>query len=135
MFTTTVRKEELLTVLRENRAKHRQVFEKALEGWHERASAWLEDMLGEVKAGKAPKIVFPYPVPKDHTPEYDTVLLAVEMEVGDTIELDERMFTNYVMDRWAWTREFASSSNSYAGKEYTASVYSTEYADLGDEYQ
>lgn len=113
MKDVTVHKNELLDTLGRNRREHRAQFEAALEGYKERCLALLEDKLAELRAGRTPLLQFGLPVPQDHTPDYDRIIRMVEMEVGETITLDQASFAQYVMDDWTWKREFAATSSFY----------------------
>src|SRR5215469_1851857 len=101
-----VRKDELLTALQENRSKHRQVFEKALEGYRQAAIQTLNDRITKLSAGKLPDLAVRMPLPVDHTRDYDRVIRMLTMHQSDTITLDESTFAMYVEDDWAWRREF-----------------------------
>jgi hypothetical protein len=114
MRTVTLDKDELLDVLRDNRERHRVVFEKAIEGFRERAITELDRRIADLKARKGQVDLFVHlPEPEDHTRDYDRVIRMVEMHQGDTIELDEKAFASYVEDEWSWKREFVGTNSKY----------------------
>ena len=126
--TTTVRKDELLKKLEENRQKHRSVFEAALEGWRTQGILAMEKKADALRAGKKPDLIFTMPAPDDHTRDYDRVIAMVKMDTAQVWTMTEQEFACYVQDDWAWKRQWLQTSNRYAAGA-TQSVYATEMAD------
>jgi hypothetical protein len=124
----TVRKGELLTILQQNRGKHRQVFEAAVEGYREQAMTWLMRTTDQVRAGRTPELSFGHYPPQDHTRDYDRVIRMVQMHAADTLDIDESVFASYVQDDWGWKRQFLDTSNTYAAATVTE-VYGAETFD------
>ena len=71
MESIKVQKADLLKVLRENRAKHRQIFEEAIEGYRKTVIAEFERRLDDAKSGRKINIYFALPQPQDQTKDYD----------------------------------------------------------------
>lgn len=115
MKTVTVRKEDLLERVEANRARHRDIFEKALEGYRNRAVELLEEHIERIRDGKVEKVHVILPRPEDHTDDYDRVIEMINMSVDDELELDEREFSQYVQDNWMWKNEFLAMSATYTG--------------------
>lgn len=115
--TVTVKKEELLAALQENRATHRDIFEEAVDGWRTKAIELLEQRVEEVRKGKMLTVLVQLPVPEDHTADYDRAIRMVTMEVSDEIELDEREFSELVMDDWGWKRQWVQTASAYTVME------------------
>ena len=113
MDTITVKKSDLLEVLRKNRESHRAEFEKALEGWHKTVLKTLEDSLADAKAGKWRQMLINLPRPEDHTTDYDRRIQMFEMDVNPTVELDEQEFATFVQDDWGWRRQWTLSNSVY----------------------
>lgn len=130
MKEVNVRKDDLLEVLKENREKHYDLYEKALKGYKdkvreelndalERARERVDEYLTKVEAGQVLDIslyVGPranLPMPKEHTEDYDRAIKMVEMSVDDTLELTEVEFAELVMDDWGWKSQFIQTSTSY----------------------
>jgi hypothetical protein len=112
--TVTLDKAALLEVLRDNRTRHRAVFDKAIEGYRERAIAELDARIQQLKARKGNvDLYIRLPEPVDHTRDYDRVIRMVEMHQNDTVELDEDAFAAYVEDDWDWKREFVGTTARY----------------------
>ena len=114
LVETKVMKAELLDKLRENRDKHRGVFEAALAGYREEAQRLLGEQLAALLDGRTPKIYIILSRPEDHTQDYDRIIAMLEMEIGETFTLSEERFAQYVMDDWRWKRDWLKMSNRYA---------------------
>jgi len=113
MRIVRLKRKELLEKVKGNRANHRAVFEKALEGYRKAAIKELEKMLDEAKKGLRISREVRLVEPMDQTREYDRVIKMLEMSMDDIIELDERGFSQYVMDDWSWKANFLETTNPY----------------------
>ena len=107
-------KDTLLKILRENRSKHRTVFEDALEGYAAHAEKILKEHLAALRKGQTPDIRIILDRPEDHTKDYDRVIGMLTYHLGTTFELDEQSFKQYVDDDWAWKRQWIDTGNQYA---------------------
>jgi hypothetical protein len=96
-----------------NREAHREVFEEALDGYHRRLKAELEQRVRDLKAGRRINQYIGLPEPEDHTDDYDRVIMMAHMSVEDTITLSEDEFAMYVMDQWRWKQDFAETTLRY----------------------
>lgn len=114
MRQVTVKKADLVKVVSDNRAEHRQIFEEAVEGYKKRAIELLEGHIERIRKGKIERVAVSLPVPEDHTADYDRVLKMLDMSVDDDVTLDETAFAEYVMDDWGWQRQFLTSSSAYS---------------------
>lgn len=117
--TIQVKKDELLDVLGRNRAKHREVFDAALEGYRKHAITVLNEKMTALSRGKQPEIRIMIERPEDHTRDYDRVIGMVQADQGDLFELSETDFAQYWEDDWSWKRQWAKMSSSYATESYT----------------
>lgn len=115
MEDVTVDKAALLEALQENRANHKAIFDEAMDGYAKEAEAQLQRHLDEVRAGKVKVISVHLPMPEEHTKDYDRAIKMVEMSVSNQITLTENDFAMYVMDDWAWKRQFLASNSTYSG--------------------
>ena len=118
--TITVKKDELLDVLARNRAKHREVFDAALDGYRKYSIQVLNEKMLSLSRGKNPEIRIMIDRPEDHTRDYDRVIGMVNADQGDTFELSETDFAQYWEDDWQWKRQWAKMSSTYATESYTA---------------
>jgi hypothetical protein len=116
--TINVKKDELLEVLTRNRAKHREVFEAALEGYRRHAIMVLDAKIKALGNGKQPEIRIMIERPEDHTRDYDRVIGMVNADTGHEFELSESDFAQYWEDDWSWKRQWAKMSSTYATESY-----------------
>lgn len=114
MNSINVKKIDLLTTLRENREKHRTIFLEATEGYREAAIKELDAMLEDAKAGRKIRRSLTLVEPQDQTRDYDRAIRMLEMSQDDVIELEEHDFAQYVLDDWAWKRQFLLSNSAYS---------------------
>jgi hypothetical protein len=108
-----VDKTELLGVLRANRARHRDAFLKAQQGFRERAIAELDRSLADARAGNDVRLVVRLPEPQDHTEDYDREIRMLEMHQEPTVRIRASLFDQIVMDRWGWTAAFNATNSAY----------------------
>jgi len=108
-----INKSTLIKTIQKNRDSHRAIFEKAIKAYQKKLEKILLDKLEQVKKGSKIKTYFNLPEPEDHTKDYDRVLQMLEMEVGDTIELEENEFSQFVMDNWVWKNEWVNNTLAY----------------------
>ena len=119
MENVTVRKVDLLEALKANRRDHQAIFDEALEGYRDAVLQQLTQHLDEVQKGKVKQVLINLPMPENHTKDYDRAIRMVEMSVHDEIEVDEHSFRQYVMDDWAWKRQFLASNAGYSATATT----------------
>lgn len=109
-----IKRDKLLEELKKNREEHTSIFLEAVEGYRKEALELLEENIEMVKAGKIINLQIMLPVPEDHTIDYDRVIKMIELDVRDEIELEEFEFSQYVMDDWAWKRQWVETVSNYA---------------------
>lgn len=123
----TVSKQALIVRLEENRARHREVFLEAIQGYRRHAESILTGYVKALRDGKAPEICVTLSRPEDHARDYDRVIGMLKMDAGETFELNEETYARYVEDDWAWKRQWARISSAYA-----ADAVSRNYGDIGE---
>lgn len=111
---TNLKKDSLLGYLRDNRKEHRDIFEEAVEGYKKKAVELLEAHIARIKKSSLERVSVSIPVPVDHTRDYDRVISMIENTEDDVIELEEHEYAQYVLDDWAWQREFLSTNSAYS---------------------
>jgi hypothetical protein len=114
MESIRVNKAELITTMKANRAEHRKIVDEAIEGYREQALALLEKHITQIKDGKVARVYVVLPEIEDHTKDYDRVIGMLEMSLDTEVELDEHDYSQYIMDDWAWKRQFLTSNSSYS---------------------
>lgn len=111
--------EKIKQIIQVNRDKHKEVFEKAWEAYQAKMLEVLQDTLNDMHKGKKmgtdidPLILHRFPVPTDHTDDYDRILAMLDMETRDEIILDQAEFTQYIQDNWSWTHQWSTANSTY----------------------
>jgi len=78
--TVRISKDDLLKALEENKAEHRQIFEEAIDKWHEQVKVKLAKMIEQAKLGPDQvELMVGLPRPDDHTKDYTAVIRLVTM--------------------------------------------------------
>lgn len=111
-----VKKDELLSILKKNRAEHREIFEEASERFREEVVKALEERLADARKGKRISLSINLVQPMDQTREYDQAIQMCQMSVDDVIELSHESFRCYVLDQWHWRDQFIASNSNYSEK-------------------
>jgi hypothetical protein len=109
----TIRKTALLAVLKTNRARHRDIFLKAQDGFRARVIEELDRRLAEARAGHHVDLSIRLPEPQDHTEDYDREIRMLEMHTGDAVTIGAHLFDQIVMDRWGWSAAFNATNSAY----------------------
>lgn len=114
MEKVTVKKDDILEILRANRDKHREVFAEAVEGYKQEAISQLHSHLNAVRNGKLDTVFVQLTPPTNQTKEYDRAIRMIEMDQSDTVVLSEKDFQCYVMDDWSWKRRWLEANSTYS---------------------
>jgi hypothetical protein len=125
----TFKKSELLAIIKENRDKHRAVFIEAQENYRIKVIAELDRRLTDAKEGRQIDTFIQLIAPQDQTKNYDRVIKMLEMSVEEQIPLTDVEFSQFILDRWSWTRQFAASNKSYVASTINSAYLDTIEAD------
>ena len=112
-ITIAVSKETLLEKLHQNRAGHREVYDKAWEGYKKLMRRELENRLELIKANMPIDPFLRHQAPDDHTGDYDDVIDMLDMALGNEVELTQAQFKCYVKDDWGWKGNWTASTTAY----------------------
>ena len=74
----------------------------------------MEQMLAAAKRGDRIQRSLTLIVPTDQSAEYQKAIRQIEMSAEDVIDLDDDEFSCYVMDRWAWKKQWGASNRLYS---------------------
>lgn len=113
MQNITVNKSALLDKLRENRDDHVGLFLKAQEAYRKKLIEVLDDRLAQARADRKVSTYIAMPEPVDYTEEFEKAIAMVEWAEGDTIDLSEKDFSRYVLNKWEWAAAFATNTTAY----------------------
>jgi len=112
MKQVKIEKSKLLSALKNNCKKHSDDFAEIEDNYRLSLMDLYEKRLQQLSEGEIPKNEVPYR-PHHHLDDYDAAILMVEMEVENTVVLEQREFEQLVMDRWSWQKEFEISKTMY----------------------
>lgn len=110
-----VNKAKLRGIIQQNRDRHGTVFADALRGFQAERMKLLEAEIERARKGLAQNVYVSLQCPVDHTPDYDRVLGMLELSEGDTIELSEQDYSQYVEDNWSWKQQWSTSNAGFSG--------------------
>lgn len=111
----TITKAKLLKILKENRKKHKKVYDEAVMGYAASCEARLREEIVRLKRSAKPKaITISMPAPVDHTKDYDRLIKMFELASETKFELNEQQVANFIMDEWDWTDRFLMSNAPYS---------------------
>lgn len=113
MKQITVRVADLLARVKENRAKHNELFLKAQEGFRRAAIEELDAMLELARKGEVRQFVG-LTAPEDHTAEYDRAIDMLEMTTDNLITVDAITFAQLARNEWAWFASATATNTLYA---------------------
>lgn len=117
MQKVTVNKSALIEKIKENRAEHKDLYDKAVAIYKERfireAEKFLTESLEHAKRGEPFGQFVRLPVPEEHTEDFDRALEMLEWSLDEEIALEEHEFANLVQNEWGWARSFMQNTASY----------------------
>lgn len=113
----TVNKERLIAKLKENLAQHKADYAEAVVGYKIKLLADLEAKHYEVSENSDLAVLEIKPVsfnpPRSYAKEYEDAIIMAEWTEGDTIQLDQTTFKQYVQNEWSWSGSFEVMATSY----------------------
>jgi len=115
-FSVTIKKADLLNIVKKNRAGHQEQYQLAMKGYREQAVRVLTALL-EAAQKSVPfnvRKVIELVEPQEHIKDYDRVTLMLEMSTADEIAINEREFSQYVQDLWGWKEQFVATNSRYS---------------------
>lgn len=111
----TVEKDKLLAALRDNREQHECEYDEARAKYRQEAIKAMEKNLVHAREGGKVETYIRLPEPQSFVASYDKAIAMVEWQVGDTVELSQSQFQQYVLGEWEWKAEFAATTGTYLG--------------------
>jgi len=113
-----VSKQELLTIVKENREKHKKEYLEAIKAYRVKAADLMTKELEKVVSGESFQVRFELIKPESHEKEYNLAIKMLEMSVDETVEIEQHEFNQLVNDEWDWKYSFRSSylsNHAYVG--------------------
>jgi len=116
MHAIKMKREELLSIVRQNKEKHITEYIESVEDYKKLV---LQIAQGNLKLAKtedldAFKKMKPTPsAPVSYEDSYKRAIRMLELSVDDVIEVEEDVFNQLVLDEWSWKRSFTAATMSY----------------------
>lgn len=113
MDLVTVRKTDLIEVVKQNREKHNLIFAESVNGYWEKAQTELDKQIEKARIKDTSGLHLSLPYPTSHEKEYIRALKQLEMSVDENIELSQNEFSQLVMNDWSWKTSFINTYSTY----------------------
>lgn len=116
MKTTKIEKVALMTIVKENLAKHINEFDEAVVDYKAAVLKLSKNNLKLATTGDLKKIgkIESIPSePRSYESEYNRAIRKLELSVDTVIEVDELTFNQLVLDEWTWKNLFSTSNAIY----------------------
>lgn len=113
MNEITMNKADLVKTVEANMQDHRRTFEKAVEGYRRRVIQELEAHIDRIRAGSLETVYVTFPVPKDHTRDYEVALRMLADHTEDQVKISAQEYRRLVLDDWDWKQEFVATTSRY----------------------
>lgn len=113
-MTTTVKTQDLLTKLQQNREAHKQIVEEAKEGYLKKAKKAIKDRMKDLEDGKIISLSFNLSPPIDHTEDYDVAIEMYKIHTEDKVVLTTQQFRELYLDKWSWKQTFLAANSMYS---------------------
>jgi hypothetical protein len=114
-----IKREQLISILKDNRKDHHEKFVKAVAIYKEKAVEVLKRNIDNISSGKKLRVYFVLPVPEEHLKDYDRAIRSLELDARDEIKLTEQDARNYVDDFWGWSQSYLSNTTAYLDTKRT----------------
>lgn len=114
MRKVSVNKNQLLEILKKNKAIHENEYNELQEAYLESVISGLSKLLKEAKKKlPEPKTALMLNVPKSYVEDYTNIIGMLEMSIDNDFTIDEEEYKNYVLNEWSWSRNFNMSKTAY----------------------
>jgi len=116
MHAVKVNRIELLGIVRGNLEKHIKEFNESVEDYKAAAIKLAEANMELAKSGELDKIAKMRTVPQkpvSYEQNYNRAIRMLELSVDETIEVEEDVFNQLVLDEWSWKNSFVATGALY----------------------
>lgn len=114
MRDVRIKKTELREIVATNREKHIKEYAEGYTAFQQLFLQQLDTLRHNAERGEFSLLDLQrLQRPVSHEKDYDRALRMLELEVNDTITLDEEGMRNLVMDEWSWSEHFTASNKLY----------------------
>lgn len=116
MRSVKVNKTELLEIVSKNKIKHVKEFDESVKDYKKAALKVAKEHVELAKSGDLEQIAKIRAMPQkpaSYEKDYERAIRMLELSVEDTIELEEDIFNQLVLDEWHWKNQFVASASLY----------------------
>ena len=107
---------ELLNIVRENAKKHLADYDEAVVDYKVLVAKLAKSNLKLANTGDLKEIAKMKKIPAEpvaYADNYSRAIRMLELSVEDTIEIEEHIFNQLVLDEWGWKQSFVAASALY----------------------
>jgi hypothetical protein len=107
---------ELLKIVKENATKHVADYDEAVEDYKLAVVKLAKANLKLANSGELEQIrkIKNLPqAPANYAENYTRAIRMLELSVEDTIDVEEHIFNQLVLDEWGWKQQFVAQSALY----------------------
>ena len=106
---------ELLKIVKENATKHVADYDEAVADYKVGVLKVAKANLKIANTGDLSKFVFNKlpPAPVNYADNYSRAIRMLELSIEDTLEIEEHIFNQLVLDEWSWKQNFTASATLY----------------------
>lgn len=116
MRTVNLNKIELLDIVRKNKDEHIKQYAESVTDYKAAVVKITKDNVKLANTGDLDKIAKIKSIPQrpaSYEDAYERAIRMLELSVDETIELEEHIFNQLVLDEWSWKQNFVASSALY----------------------
>lgn len=115
MQSVKMNRKELLKIVKENKEKHIVEYAESVEDYK---VAVLKITAGNLKLAKTADLAkFNFRAipsrPTSYEDNYTRAIRMLELSVEDTIDVEEHIFNQLVLDEWGWKQQFTAMAATY----------------------
>ena len=116
MNSVKMDRKELLKIVKENATKHLTDYNESVEDYKVAVIKLVKANLKLANTGELDQIARIKPIPQrpsNYSDNYNRAIRMLELSVEDTIDVEEHIFNQLVLDEWSWKQNFVAASALY----------------------
>jgi hypothetical protein len=116
MKPITMKREALLKIVKDNKEKHIKDFQESINDYKEAVLKITQENFKIAKTADLEKfktMKYVPTAPTSHEDSYTKAISMLEHSIDDTLEIDEQLFNQLVLDEWNWKPGFVTASALY----------------------
>lgn len=113
MQSVKMDRKELLKIVKENATKHVADYDEAVADYKVAVVKLAVKLANTADLNEFRKIKSLPQSPTNYAENYTRAIRMLELSVEDTIEVEEHVFNQLVLDEWGWKQQFVAQSALY----------------------